>query len=245
MKSTQNVIHKNISDKKKSLTLTLVDSGQDTLTWWLEQYLSHGVTTSKSSQHSQYKDIIHFIMFMLREEGTEDRHRWTPRLSRAFLDHFKGLINNRTGQPYSSRTISRTLAHLKTFAKWIHKWKRCQAKISNNSEVWRYDRSPEYGKGFNVDIFARAGNQENYSIIGEVKIRDKSVLLCLAPNYVKRSHNRPIIFYGKPGNQTIGVCNFFLSMLYKRLWTTHTKNESATRTCLLAEKRNWLISLNG
>ena len=79
MKSTQNVIHKNISDKKKSLALTGLDSGPDTLTWWLEQYLSHGVTTSKSSQQAQYKDIIHFIMFMLREDGTEDRPRWTPR----------------------------------------------------------------------------------------------------------------------------------------------------------------------
>jgi site-specific recombinase XerD len=121
MKSTQNVVHKNIFDKKKSLALIRMDSGLDTLTWWLEQYLSHGVTTSKSLQQAQYKDIIHFIMFMLREEGTEDRPRWTPRLSRAFLDHFKGLINKQTGQPYSSRTISRTLAHLKTFAKWIHK----------------------------------------------------------------------------------------------------------------------------
>ena len=38
--------------------------------------------------------------------------------------------------------------------------------------VWRYDASPEYGKGFNVDIFARAENPENYSLIVEVKSRD-------------------------------------------------------------------------
>jgi len=37
--------------------------------------------------------------------------------------------------------------------------------------VWRYDSSPEYAKGFNVDIFARAVPGE-YSIIGEVKCRD-------------------------------------------------------------------------
>jgi hypothetical protein len=37
--------------------------------------------------------------------------------------------------------------------------------------VWRYDSSPEYARGFNVDIFARAARGE-YSIIGEVKYRD-------------------------------------------------------------------------
>jgi hypothetical protein len=37
--------------------------------------------------------------------------------------------------------------------------------------VWRYDSSPGYAKGFNVDIFARAAPAD-YSIIGEVKCRD-------------------------------------------------------------------------
>jgi hypothetical protein len=37
--------------------------------------------------------------------------------------------------------------------------------------VWRYDSSPGYAKGFNVDIFARAAPGD-YSIIGEVKCRD-------------------------------------------------------------------------
>ncbi len=40
------------------------------------------------------------------------------------------------------------------------------------SRVWRYDRSPEYSRSFSVDIFARAENPDNYSIIGEVKSRD-------------------------------------------------------------------------
>jgi hypothetical protein len=39
------------------------------------------------------------------------------------------------------------------------------------SRVWRYDSSPEYAKGFSVDIFARAENPDDYSIIGEVKSR--------------------------------------------------------------------------
>jgi hypothetical protein len=38
--------------------------------------------------------------------------------------------------------------------------------------VWRYNSSPEYQKAFSVDIFARAENADDYSIIGEVKSRD-------------------------------------------------------------------------
>jgi hypothetical protein len=40
------------------------------------------------------------------------------------------------------------------------------------SRVWRYDSSPEYTKRFSVDIFARAENPGDYSIIGEVKSRE-------------------------------------------------------------------------
>ncbi len=39
------------------------------------------------------------------------------------------------------------------------------------SRVWRYDGSMEYGREFNVDIFARSESAGNYSIIGEVKNR--------------------------------------------------------------------------
>jgi hypothetical protein len=40
------------------------------------------------------------------------------------------------------------------------------------TRVWRYDRSPEYARRFNVDIFARAAAAGDYSLIGEVKSRD-------------------------------------------------------------------------
>ncbi len=40
------------------------------------------------------------------------------------------------------------------------------------TRVWRYDSSPEYAKGFSVDIFASSENPDNYSIIGEVKSRE-------------------------------------------------------------------------
>jgi hypothetical protein len=40
------------------------------------------------------------------------------------------------------------------------------------SRVWRYDSSPEYSRSFSVDIFARAAQAEDYSIIGEIKSRE-------------------------------------------------------------------------
>jgi hypothetical protein len=38
-------------------------------------------------------------------------------------------------------------------------------------QVWKYDFAPEYSRGFNIDIFARAAAPGDYSIIGEVKSR--------------------------------------------------------------------------
>jgi len=40
------------------------------------------------------------------------------------------------------------------------------------SRVWSYDGSPEYARKISVDIFARAANGDDYTIIGEVKSRD-------------------------------------------------------------------------
>jgi hypothetical protein len=40
------------------------------------------------------------------------------------------------------------------------------------SRVWKYDISPEYGRGLSVDIFARSRSPVDYSIIGEVKSRE-------------------------------------------------------------------------
>ncbi|UCH97787.1 MAG: hypothetical protein JSV88_13300 [Candidatus Aminicenantes bacterium] len=41
------------------------------------------------------------------------------------------------------------------------------------SRVWKYNSSPEYARGFSVDIFARSQSPGDYSIIGEVKSRDQ------------------------------------------------------------------------
>jgi len=41
------------------------------------------------------------------------------------------------------------------------------------ARVWKYSSSPEHSRDFSVDIFAHALDPENYSIIGEIKNRDK------------------------------------------------------------------------
>ena len=48
---------------------------------------------------------------------------WTPRVSIAFKEFLKQKKLGHEKQGYSDRTINRIMAHLKTFAKWIHKLK--------------------------------------------------------------------------------------------------------------------------
>ncbi|MCP4149283.1 MAG: hypothetical protein GY757_16160 [bacterium] len=55
------------------------------------------------------------------------------------------------------------------------------------SRVWRYDGTPEYGKEFNIDIFAPSENPDDYSIIGEIKSRETK----------KFSHDEVIAFERK------------------------------------------------
>ena len=78
------------------------------------------VTTSERSQQEQRRDLQRFLDFLFESLGSDELQRWTPRVSRAFVDH---LRKERKGEErrWSDRTINRMLAHLKTFAKWIHK----------------------------------------------------------------------------------------------------------------------------
>lgn len=92
----------------------------DTLQWWVEQYFRFEVTTSSSSQKVQQRDLWLFINYMIEEEGADKRVAWSPRLSKAFQEHLRGeMVDGKRRR--SDRTINRIMAHLKTFAKWIHK----------------------------------------------------------------------------------------------------------------------------
>ena len=53
-------------------------------------YFQLEVTTSERSQKEQQRDLKLFIAFMREQEGNEQRMKWTPRLSRAFVDALRG-----------------------------------------------------------------------------------------------------------------------------------------------------------
>jgi len=93
----------------------------DTISFWIEAYFRFEVTTSVSSQKVQRRDIFLFRDFMIADSGSEDRSLWSPRMSKSFYDHLKKTRRPDGKLGFSDRTVNRILAHLKTFAKWIHK----------------------------------------------------------------------------------------------------------------------------
>ena len=110
--------------QNNSVALIEIKNGfPDTISFWIEAYFRHEVTTSESSQKVQRRDLTLFRDFLLSETGSDQRRFWTPRLSKAFKDRLKKVEWRKGKIGYSDRTINRTMAHLKTFAKWIHKLK--------------------------------------------------------------------------------------------------------------------------
>src|SRR2546421_4296166 len=99
----------------------LSDDLPDDLTWWVEQYFRFEVTTSPASQKVQRRDLALFLRYMRAEERHDQRAAWTPRLSRAFQLHLQCALTLQGTRTWSDKTIVRILAHLKTFAKWVHK----------------------------------------------------------------------------------------------------------------------------
>ena len=93
----------------------------DTISFWIAAYFRLEVTTSKSSQKIQKRDLALFRDFMIDDCGHEDRSLWSPRLSKAFADHLKEKDPEKGRGGYSDRSVNCILAHLKILAKWIHK----------------------------------------------------------------------------------------------------------------------------
>jgi site-specific recombinase XerD len=98
----------------------LPTAGSDRLAWWIEQYFQHAVTTSPASQQVQRRDLRLFLRYLQAEEGTDQRLAWTPRLARAFQQHLRQTLTPEGRRVWSDKTIQRILAHLKTFATWMH-----------------------------------------------------------------------------------------------------------------------------
>lgn len=93
----------------------------DTLDAWATAYFRFEVTTAPSSQKVQTRDLKLFLTFMSQEEASLARERWSPRLSKAFVDFLRNELRSDGARRWGDKTINRILAHLKTFSKWIHK----------------------------------------------------------------------------------------------------------------------------
>src|SRR5512132_1723708 len=92
----------------------------DTISAWAERYFATEVTTGERSRKEQARDFRLFIAFLQHEIGSEQRLAWTPRVSREFVDYLRSQIHPDGSRRFADRTINRVLAHLKTFAKWVH-----------------------------------------------------------------------------------------------------------------------------
>lgn len=93
---------------------------RDSLGHWLEAYFRFEAATADSSRRVQRRDLEAFLRFVQREEGSDQRPLWTPRLSRAFVEALRTEFTQAGARRYADRTVNRMLAHLKTFAGWIH-----------------------------------------------------------------------------------------------------------------------------
>ncbi|TAL67012.1 MAG: site-specific integrase [Bacteroidetes bacterium] len=101
--------------------LQFPDDFNDELDWWLDKYFEYEVETSPDTQKAQRRDITLFLEFLYTNYGSIKRSSWTLKVSRAFQTYLKSMADS-NGKPLrNDRTINRINAHLKTFAKWIHK----------------------------------------------------------------------------------------------------------------------------
>jgi integrase len=107
---------------KSSLMKMPDGDAEDTLQFWFEVYFERAVTTVETSRRKvQIRDISLFIRFA-EKEGVTSRPQWTPRLSRAFQDFLRTSLKPDGRRFWSDRTNNRMLAHIKTFARWIHQF---------------------------------------------------------------------------------------------------------------------------
>ncbi len=96
----------------------------DVLQFWVEIYFRYEVTTSERSQKEQRRDLKIFLQYIDGEVGNTLRDSWTPRLSADFVRFMQSEINGENGKRrWGDRVINRTIAHLKSFARWIHNWR--------------------------------------------------------------------------------------------------------------------------
>ncbi len=109
-----------IATPNDSSLIVIPENAPDGLRIWARWYFDHAVTTVAISQKEQKRDLSLFIQYMELTEKTDERPRWTPRLSESFKDNMKRSLSAEGSRQWSDRTINRVMTHLKTFAKWVH-----------------------------------------------------------------------------------------------------------------------------
>jgi hypothetical protein len=115
------------------------------------------------------KDIRNFPPGVIREEYStelkEEKKRYKILL---------GKYNWLKGYHAEFLILERLLQARKNseLLKSITRYLPADFEFRDYSRVWKYHSSPEYTKVFTVDIFARALDADDYSIIGEVKNRE-------------------------------------------------------------------------
>ncbi|OGU12084.1 MAG: hypothetical protein A2X61_09940 [Ignavibacteria bacterium GWB2_35_12] len=93
----------------------------DELDWWMDNYFEFEVQTSDETQKAQKRDITLFLDYMLSQTGSIKRNNWTLKVSRGFQSYLKSQTDSEGKPQRNDRTTDRIIAHLKTFAKWIHR----------------------------------------------------------------------------------------------------------------------------
>ena len=117
-KQPQIVIRKNV--------VAQFDTKRDDLRDWMEFYFDHYVTTADSSQQVQRRALDYFLAFLDSTDNSgerigTDRTSWTPRVSKLFVKALQTNMNEDGTRRWSDGSIDHLVAHLKAFAKWIHK----------------------------------------------------------------------------------------------------------------------------
>jgi hypothetical protein len=115
------------------------------------------------------EEIRKFDFKVLRKEYSEELEKLEKQYNTLL-----GKFNYRKGYFAEYLILDRLRLHARKnneLLKSITRYLPDDFEFCDYSRVWRYDSSPEHARGFSLDIFARAENTGDYSIIGEVKSR--------------------------------------------------------------------------
>ncbi len=116
------------------------------------------------------KEIEHFDVGDIKKEYTQK----VESLEKQYRE-LQGKYNYQKGYFAEYVLLEQLRVHARErneFFKSITRYLPGDFNFCEYTRVWRYDRSPEYARRFNVDIFARASAAGDYSLIVEVKNRD-------------------------------------------------------------------------